>query len=116
MGIGKIIKDVRKEKKYTLSQLRDITGISESYLSEISNDKQDLPLRTLNKIAKALDVNPSYLMERTELEYGSHKDVVKYSIQELLSILKDFNNWPEKDRREIVEFVIKVKEIKESRK
>lgn len=116
MGIGKVINDIRKQKKYTLEDLREISGISPSYLSGINNDKQDLPLRTLNKIAEALEVNPSYIMEINEIEYGIENNKEKYSLQKLLKILKDFDTWPEKDQEEVFNFVKKVKEIKDSRK
>lgn len=116
MGVGKVIKSIRKEKNYTLKQVEEKSGLSKSYISEISNEIQDMPLRTLIKIADALDVSASYIMERSEIEYGRKTSDNEDSLQALLKILQGFDSWPQKDREEIIDFCKKVKEIKDSRK
>ena len=53
-----LIKELRCIKKITLNQLKNQTGLSISYLSEIENNKVKNPsLISIVKIAKALDLN-----------------------------------------------------------
>lgn len=50
-----IIKDIRKDKKITLKQLSDKTGLSISYLSEIENNKVKEPsFSAIGKICAVL--------------------------------------------------------------
>jgi len=57
------IKEFRKIKKLTQTQLSEIVGISQNYLSEIERGKWDIKLDLLIKISKALGVNPSKLIK-----------------------------------------------------
>ncbi|MGD6818692.1 helix-turn-helix domain-containing protein [Metabacillus sp. 84] len=60
---GAKLKDIRKEKKLTLLDLKARTGYSDSYLSQIENGYKDLPKPPLlKKIAEGLDVSYIYLM------------------------------------------------------
>lgn len=60
---GKKLKEIRKEKKITLLDLKARTGYSDSYLSQIENGYKDLPKPPLlRKLATGLDVSPIYLM------------------------------------------------------
>ena len=50
-----VIKDIRKDKKITLKELSDKTGLSVSYLSEIENNKVKEPsFSAIGKICAAL--------------------------------------------------------------
>ena len=52
-----LIKELRMIKKITLKQLKEKTGISISYLSEIENNKAKNPsLEVIVKIAEALQI------------------------------------------------------------
>ncbi|KZZ85532.1 helix-turn-helix domain-containing protein [Bacillus sp. SJS] len=60
---GAKLKDIRKEKKLTLLDLKARTGYSDSYLSQIENGYKDLPKPPLlKKIAEGLDISYIYLM------------------------------------------------------
>lgn len=60
---GRKLKEIRKEKKITLLDLKAKTGYSDSYLSQIENGYKDLPKPALlRKLAIGLDVSPIYLM------------------------------------------------------
>ncbi|MEK4967645.1 helix-turn-helix transcriptional regulator [Cytobacillus sp. FSL R7-0696] len=60
---GRKLKEIRKEKKITLLDLKVRTGYSDSYLSQIENGYKDLPKPALlRKLAIGLDVSPIYLM------------------------------------------------------
>ena len=60
--ITKNIKDLRKQKKITLQQLADLTGLTKGHLSKIERAKKAPPYSTLNKIAMALNVDAASLL------------------------------------------------------
>ena len=68
--ITRNIKDLRKQKKITLQQLADLTGLTKGYLSKIERAKKAPPYSTLNKIAMALNVDAASLL-------GNHLDKSK---------------------------------------
>jgi len=61
--ITKNIKELRKQKKITLQELADLTGLTKGYLSKIERAKKAPPYSTLNKIAIALNVDAASLLE-----------------------------------------------------
>ena len=63
--ITKNIKELRKQKKITLQQLADLTGLTKGYLSKIERAKKAPPYSTLNKIAMALNVDAASLLGDT---------------------------------------------------
>jgi transcriptional regulator with XRE-family HTH domain len=60
--IAKNIKILRGNKGLTLQKLEEITGLSKGYLSKIERSEKSPPYTTLNKIAKALGVDVSFLI------------------------------------------------------
>jgi transcriptional regulator with XRE-family HTH domain len=61
-SITKNIKELRKQKRITLQQLADLTGLTKGYLSKIERAKKAPPYSTLNKIALALNVDAASLL------------------------------------------------------
>ena len=61
-SITKNIKALRKQKKITLQQLADSTGLTKGYLSKIERAKKAPPYSTLNKIAIALNLDAASLL------------------------------------------------------
>lgn len=60
---GAKLKEIRKEKKITLLDLKARTSYSDSYLSQIENGKKGLPKpELLRKLAVGLDISHIYLM------------------------------------------------------
>lgn len=55
------IKDARKEKKMSLQEVSDISGVSTSQINDIENGKKDPTVRTLCLLSLALGVPPSKL-------------------------------------------------------
>lgn len=47
---------IRNKKEITLKKLSEMTGISKTRLNYIENEKRDVKIKQLEKIAKALDV------------------------------------------------------------
>jgi transcriptional regulator with XRE-family HTH domain len=60
--ITKNIKALRKQKRITLQELADLTGLTKGYLSKIERAKKAPPYSTLNKIALALNVDAASLL------------------------------------------------------
>lgn len=56
MNLGTKIKELRLKKKIKQIDLASTAGISNSYLSDIENSRTEPSLKTLMKIARALDV------------------------------------------------------------
>lgn len=56
MTIGEQIRNIRKEKGLTQKELARRVGLSWETISNVENNKYT-SLKTLNKIAKALDIN-----------------------------------------------------------
>lgn len=61
---GAKLKEIRKKKKLTLLDLKERTGYSDSYLSQIENGYKDLPKPALiRKLSVGLDISHAYLMK-----------------------------------------------------
>lgn len=58
-SIGPTLKNLRKDRKLTLKQLAEETGVSISFLSQVERGKSSVTLESLRKIADALHVDPS---------------------------------------------------------
>ena len=68
--IGNRIKQARLEKGMTQQELADACGYEHrSTISKIERDAHDTTLPTIEKIAKALDVDPDYLVFGNDDEY-----------------------------------------------
>ena len=56
MSTGKQIQSIRLQSKRTQQELAQLSGIAVSYLSRVENDRIAPTVRTLGKIARALNV------------------------------------------------------------
>lgn len=68
------IKNLRKEKKITLTELGEKTGYSASFLSQIERGINRPSLEALRKIADALNVTVAYLLANEAPQVIQHKD------------------------------------------
>ena len=64
--LARNIKIRRVVKDLTQSQLAEMIGVHEKYIGVIESGKQNVTLKTLNKIANVLEVNISKLFEPQE--------------------------------------------------
>jgi len=60
--IGSMVKAFRKGRGFTLKQIEELTGISETNLSAIENDKVDLGVKRSILLAAALGVMPEDIL------------------------------------------------------
>lgn len=87
--IGEKLKKIRKAKKITLKQLEEITGISNSYISDLENGRRVNPsVEKLEKLAKALDVNVVDFYDKPVL---TDKDK-KYINKDLNEVMQEFRD------------------------
>lgn len=56
MSLGENVKNIRKAKGFSIMQIRELTGLSKSTISDLENDKSSPTAETLQKIAAALGV------------------------------------------------------------
>ncbi|NLK62522.1 MAG: cupin domain-containing protein [Fusobacteria bacterium] len=66
MTLGLKIKRIRLEKKFSLRELATMVELSASFLSQIEQEKASPSIENLKKIANALGVKVSYLIEDDE--------------------------------------------------
>jgi len=65
--LGNKIRQLRKEKGYTLEKLADLSDSSKSYIWELENKNPPRPsAEKVAKIANALGVTSDYLMSKSE--------------------------------------------------
>lgn len=70
--IHKKIRDLRLEKKLTLKELSEETGLSLSFLSQIERGASSLSITSLKKIADALQVAMIYFFSDTKEDNDYH--------------------------------------------
>ena len=63
LKLGQKIRKLRQEKRLTLQELSELTGLSKPLLSQIENDQVIPPIATLLKIAKGLRVGIHFFFE-----------------------------------------------------
>ncbi|MCA9756367.1 MAG: cupin domain-containing protein [Candidatus Eisenbacteria bacterium] len=61
--LGRRIRRIRQEKNLTLKQIESKVGVSATHISEIERGKTSPTIGALEKIASALDVPPSHLID-----------------------------------------------------
>ena len=61
--LGKRIKQIRLSQGYTLKDIESRVGVSATHVSEVERGKTSPTVGALGKIAQALDVNPSFLVD-----------------------------------------------------
>ena len=98
--LGKKIRQLRKEKGYTLEKLAELTDSSKSYIWELEN--KDPPRPSADKVAKiasVLGVTADYLMSKSQRppsdtvldaaffrEYQDLDETTKEKIRELVKV------------------------------
>ncbi|APC41560.1 helix-turn-helix domain-containing protein [Clostridium estertheticum] len=84
--IGTIIKNLRKEKNLSLRSLAQSAGISKSTLSDVENSNNNPSIKTLEKIAIALDVSVKDLLtseEKVEVAINSMTTISEMALKAL---------------------------------
>ncbi len=85
MDIGKKIKQLRKEKKITQSELGKRMGISQQQIAQYENGKLNPKLETLHRIADALQIPHSVLYN--DISPKEKGELVKRDIMDIINTL-----------------------------
>ena len=85
-SLGKRIQTVRERAGLTQEQLEEKTAVNTKYISAIERGQKNVTIKTLEKIAKGLDIDLYELLLLSE-EIGSEKAVRKA----VNSLLKEAN-------------------------
>lgn len=103
-----IIKELRKKKGLSQQDLGEKLGVSGAYIQQIENNKKNPSMKTLNRIAEALDTN---LLNIIGINKGliSNGDGINLAIAQL--ILNDPNT-TEEEKSDQIELVSSAKSIK----
>ncbi len=88
-SIGDRIKKIRQEKNLSLKDLEAISLISASTLQRYETGISKIPIDRLERISKALEVTPSYLMGWESKEIPSDE----YGLIELIEPLLEYIGW-----------------------
>lgn len=91
MNIGDTMRNIRKQKGMTLQQLADILGCSQQNISQYESGKRVPKLKTVQKIADALNVNVNDLLENPLNDAPVYK-ALKNTNSLDLPLAKDFIN------------------------
>ena len=60
--IGEQLKNVRTRRLLTQDELAEMAGVSQSTIANIERNNAEPQFRTIRKLAKALDVDPTDLL------------------------------------------------------
>ncbi len=87
--IAENIKTLRKQKKFTLQEMSDLTGLTKGYLSKIERSKKAPPYSTLNRIAMALGVDSAFLLgERLNISEDTRLSFTKKNQGKIVDIVR----------------------------
>lgn len=90
------LKDLRTEKRLSLKQLADETGLSSSALGEYENDEnKGIPHFVLVQLAEYYDVSLDYLFDRTEVRKNTNTAIDELNLDDkAIDLLKsgEINN------------------------
>lgn len=92
MGLSENLKAIRKKRNISQRTLASESGVSYSMVSKLESGEQKNPsLETLEKIAKALDVTPSQLMDGMNI-YDRFNIVMGDTLAELQKDIQSAKN------------------------
>lgn len=106
LEVGTRLKKIREEKKLNKKEISELAGISYSYYKSIENGSKSPSLEIVNKIAKALEINPYYLL-------NDRVDVMeRRAIEEEKRLYEIFDNIPAKKKRLVTGLITQAARLK----
>jgi transcriptional regulator with XRE-family HTH domain len=87
LGVGKLnlgekIRHVRELRKYTLQELSELAGISSTYISDVENQRSNMSIKSLTKVAAALNVDKSYFLDEKATTLDTLAAIKGYELPE----------------------------------
>lgn len=111
MGIGQNIKEIRKSKGMTQKQLGDLLGVTQAAIGQFENDKSNLTIETVNKIAAALNIDPYSLYSFEMASEVLTKDINNQEENTLLNYYRKLNDAGQDKAIEQMEMLTKIPEF-----
>ena len=68
MTIGEKIKEHRKARGFTQKELAALANITRNYLAKVETNKSNIGLPTIEKIAKALEIDKNLILQGDSIE------------------------------------------------
>lgn len=92
MDFSEKVRSLRELRGMSTTELSKISGLSQSFISDIENKRRMTPTtRTINKLAKALRVPPSYFLEE---DIVTPFDILNDVPQDLKEFMLQLNSIP----------------------
>lgn len=66
--VGRVLKEVRREKDFTSTRLAAESGVSYRFLMYVESGVKSLSVRTLIRLCGALGISPAEVLRRVEKE------------------------------------------------
>lgn len=100
-NLGDRVKDLRKQKNLSQSELAEMVGISYAQIGRYETKGSQPPAETLKKIADALGVSPDFLI------YGTSDDKAKTKLTdaELINQFKAIETMDDEDKNVIKKLI-----------
>lgn len=90
MSVAENIKRIRKKRGFTQKELGNLCGINEANIRKYENDRQNPKIETLQKIANALRVNITELLDLPQLQ--DHLEDTLFYLTDMNSEGQDIRN------------------------
>lgn len=84
------LREILKEKDITVGQLSELSGISQSNISNYMSGKISPTLDTLNRLAKSLNIELTELFKKEEdiiLMVRHHEELIEINKKELIEFI-----------------------------
>lgn len=70
-SLGEFLREARLKKGYSLQNVEDLTGLSSSHISRLESNSRKPSIRTIEKLAKILDISNDKIFEKMNLNLDS---------------------------------------------
>lgn len=90
-NIGRMIKELRLKRGWTVRKLASMVGKTPAYVSLIENRKRQISMELLESFARALGVPPAYFLQE-DARGGSADDIKRAIIGDLCSIVERYSD------------------------
>ncbi len=101
MTLGEKIKEFRKKKSLSQTELGNLIGVHYSHVGKYEGNQQVPSTETLKKLASVFEVSIDYLLN----DDADNAVKVSFSDEELLRDFKAVENLPENDKKVIKELI-----------
>lgn len=109
--IGNKVNALRKEKKITLKQLSEQTGLSTGFLSQFERGMTSIAIDSLQNIAKILEVDMDSFFDKTKIKKESESPIIRSHDREIEVIGRKYIQYNMLNDVEDAEFLPRIYEV-----